>query len=155
MLVRYIGDKNNDDLQISEIYLVKSLRTLENQVHIAVYYDKEFLLDVFNAKYFEIIDNKLPSNFICEINGNMTEIDLHPKRWAEWRGQNGNSFWEDLDDNDPAAIACYKEEVLNIWEECGKGFVDKPFTEKPKLDPWESDEWWQEQRKITEKKLKE
>ena len=36
MLVRYIGDKNNDDLQISEIYLVKYLRTLENQVHIAV-----------------------------------------------------------------------------------------------------------------------
>ena len=61
---------------------------------------------LFDARLFEIVDGRLPPNWMATADGE--RLEFQPAAWA------GAGFWERFFDGDPDASRAYHEEVDKI-----------------------------------------
>jgi hypothetical protein len=82
-------------------------------ISIVIQTEEDDEIGFMSANGFEFTDQHIPSSWIIEINEPYGEkvISMLPASWSY------DSFFEDLDDQKPEAIALFNEEVEKIYQE--------------------------------------
>ncbi len=77
-----------------------------------------------NIDEARIIDGTMPLNWtMFQHPINQDGYFFTPKSWYDYGVV---ELFEDIDDRKKEAMSIYKKSVIEMWEECGKGFVEFP-----------------------------
>lgn len=113
MIVKYVQDRLNQTVgkdcffTMGKNYIVLEVfYSMDNKLNIVVHDDNELSAGVIELKYFNIIDNRIPPNWVCELS-RAGYYNIYPQEFYI-------DFWDDFHDGNPEAEKIFAEVYQKI-----------------------------------------
>lgn len=113
-LLNIYGEERQESrsLTIGKDYVVLEIScSPKGEIYIRIISDDEYTPALFDITQFDVISNKLPSNWVV-VQNEYGEILFRPESWSRF------GFWEDFFDRElPEVIEAFRKEVEIMYHE--------------------------------------